>query len=91
MGFPNTVEADMVLKVRPDTGEVLDHRNSKSSELGLIANTGLHQNLRGVTRAAGENDLATCINAVDCAKMRDLDSSSPVPVEYDGRAPRSSH
>jgi hypothetical protein len=73
----------VILKVRTHTREVLDQRNSKSPEFGLIADAGLHQNLRRVTGATAENDLTTCGNAVHGAEMRDLDVAGALAVEHD--------
>src|SRR5215467_5783194 len=71
----------MVLKSLSNSREMLNYRNSKVPEFGFIADTRLHEDLRGVHRAKRQNHLAPGANAMSASFIRNLDAGGSVALE----------
>src|SRR5262245_40982339 len=71
----------MVLKPVSDSREMLDYRDSKAPQFGLVADTGLHEDLRRVYRTKRQNHLAPCANATGASVIRNLHAGRSVALE----------
>src|SRR5262245_2723872 len=71
----------MVLKPHADSWKMMDDRDSKAPQLGLIAETRLHEDLRRVYRAKRQNHLAPCTNATGAPFMRNLRAGRSLALE----------
>src|SRR5215510_8638821 len=71
----------MVLKPVSDSREMLDYRDSKAPQFGLVADTRLHEDLRRVYRTKRENHLAPCANAMGASFIRNLHAGGSVALE----------
>src|SRR5262245_66665738 len=71
----------MVLKPHADSRKMLGDRDSKAPQFGLIADTGLHEDLRRVYRSKRQNHLAPCTNATGASFMRNLHAGRSLALE----------
>ncbi|SPM26664.1 Mycobacterium terramassiliense ORFan, partial [Mycobacterium terramassiliense] len=79
--LPHAVEPEVVLKVAPDTGQMLPNGDSYPTQLGFVSDARLHQHLRCVNGAQRQDDLSVDGHPMHRAAMNDLDPGSPVAVE----------
>src|SRR5215813_4294868 len=71
----------MVLKPHADSRKMLDDRDSKALQFGLIADTRLHEDFWRVYRSKRQNDLAPCTNATGASFVRNLHAGRSPAVE----------
>src|SRR5262245_17996430 len=71
----------MVLKPHADSRKMLDDRDSKAPQFGLIADTRLHEDLRCVYRSKRQNHVAPRTNATGASFIRNLDAGRSLALE----------
>src|SRR5262249_4597491 len=71
----------MVLKPDADSCEMFDDCYSNAAQFGLIADTGVQENLRRVYRSQRQNHLAPGTNATGASFMRNLDAGGSPTLE----------
>src|SRR5215813_8277140 len=71
----------MVLKPVSDSREMLDYRDSKAPQFGLVADTRLHEDLRRVYRTKRQNHLAPCVNATGASFIGNLHAGGSLAFE----------
>src|SRR5262245_19926729 len=71
----------MVLEPVPDSREMLNQRDSKAPQFGLVADARLHEDLRRVYRAKRQNHLPRCMNATRASSIGNLHAGGSVVLE----------
>src|SRR5262249_60247197 len=71
----------MVLKPESDSRQVLDDRNTKMIQFGLIANARLHKDLWRMNCTKRQNHLANRTNPADAARIGNLNARCSLVLE----------
>src|SRR5262249_50635563 len=79
--FPDTSERDVVMKIAADRRQLLQQRDSCASQLVLVADPGLHQQLRRLDRAKAENDFTAGRGTQDSSLAPELDADRAAALE----------
>jgi hypothetical protein len=78
------------LVVLADTGQVLDHGDAELSQMILVADAGLHEQLRSVDGSLRDDHFRPCSDAVALAAVVKLHPGDPSAVQGQSRYPRVS-
>ena len=71
----------MIVQVTPYAGQMLPHRDAKLAKLILIADTGLHEQLRCLNGALREHDLKRCFGLAKLAVVLELNAGCATAVQ----------
>ena len=79
----------MIVKIASHTRQVRNDGNAELRDLGLIANAGLHQELRRLNRAKRDDDFQCSFEAAELAVAKNLHPRCSIAFEHNPSDERS--